>query len=268
MRRSIFEMKRVRAERRLRAILGMSGFIADRRGVAAVEFALILPFMLLLYVGVVEITQYVAADRKAAIFARTLSDLTAQPTIDAVTTSPTASLAIFDDASRSNVFGFSASILFPFAPTNAAMRITQFAIDNNSGVPRAFIDWMETCTWQANSTCTYGSNANFSGPTGRCAIDTGLTSELLAPNAYLIRGEVTFHYTPILAGLFLPGGDGKAAYYDFISADGIQLNSTTFARPRSNTPIIRKYSDGSSTYRKANGTTPNDAPTVCPGFKP
>ena len=161
-------------------------------GVAAVEFALILPIMFLLYIGVVETTQYVAADRKAAIFARTLSDLTAQPVADTVTTSATYSLPVFTDTDRSNVFGFSIATLFPFAASTATMRITQFAIDNNSGTPRAFVDWIETCTWQSNSTCAFGTSTVFADPNTRCSIDATLDAGLLTPNAYLIQGRSQF----------------------------------------------------------------------------
>ena len=50
-------------------------FLADRRGLSAVEFALLLPLMLTLYLGGVEVSNAVAADRKVAIVARTVADL-------------------------------------------------------------------------------------------------------------------------------------------------------------------------------------------------
>ena len=56
-------------ERRLRRLIG------DERGVSAVEFALLLPLMLTLYLGAVEVSQGIGADRKVTLTARTIGDL-------------------------------------------------------------------------------------------------------------------------------------------------------------------------------------------------
>jgi Flp pilus assembly protein TadG len=53
-------------------------FHRDERGVAAVEFALILPVLVLLYVGVVDITYAVTANRKVTQVTSAVADLTAQ----------------------------------------------------------------------------------------------------------------------------------------------------------------------------------------------
>ncbi|MBA4038549.1 MAG: pilus assembly protein TadG, partial [Bradyrhizobium sp.] len=52
--------------------------LRDKRGVAAVEFAVIVPVMLVLFFGVDEFSSVVAVDRKVTLMARTLSDLTSQ----------------------------------------------------------------------------------------------------------------------------------------------------------------------------------------------
>src|SRR5262245_44457481 len=52
----------------------------DQRGVSAVEFAMLLPLMLTLYLGAVEISQAVAVDRKVTLAARSVADLVAQVT--------------------------------------------------------------------------------------------------------------------------------------------------------------------------------------------
>ena len=50
----------------------------DRSGLAAVEFAMIFPMMVVMFFGVVELSAAIAVDRKATLVARTLSDLTSQ----------------------------------------------------------------------------------------------------------------------------------------------------------------------------------------------
>src|SRR5262249_34578778 len=52
----------------------------DRSGIAATEFAVIVPLMLVLFFGVVEFSTAVAIDRKVTLTARTLSDLVSQGT--------------------------------------------------------------------------------------------------------------------------------------------------------------------------------------------
>ncbi|MCJ2085911.1 pilus assembly protein [Methylobacterium sp. E-005] len=49
-------------------------WIGDRRGVAAVEFALVLPILIVIYFGTVELTRILDANRKLTLFARTLGD--------------------------------------------------------------------------------------------------------------------------------------------------------------------------------------------------
>ena len=50
----------------------------DRKGLAAIEFAMLVPIMLVMFFGVVELSSGVAVDRKVTLVARTLSDLTSQ----------------------------------------------------------------------------------------------------------------------------------------------------------------------------------------------
>jgi Flp pilus assembly protein TadG len=50
----------------------------DESGVSAVEFAMLLPVMLTLYLGAVEVGQAVAIDRKVTLTSRTLADLASQ----------------------------------------------------------------------------------------------------------------------------------------------------------------------------------------------
>src|SRR5215475_8949091 len=63
-----------------RAPLGrlVARFGEDQRGVSAVEFAMLLPLMLTLYLGTAEISLAVGTDRKVTLTTRTVADLASQ----------------------------------------------------------------------------------------------------------------------------------------------------------------------------------------------
>src|ERR1700729_1624494 len=94
--RSILEMWR-------RAGRATASLIEDRRGIAATEFAFILPIMLVLFFGTVEFSSAIAVDRDVTLVARTLADLTSQ----------SKSVA---DTDLTNFFTASCYILSPYTP--------------------------------------------------------------------------------------------------------------------------------------------------------
>jgi Flp pilus assembly protein TadG len=58
--------------------LSVRRLLKDRSGLAAVEFAMIFPMMVVMFFGVLELSAAISVDRKATLVARTLSDLTSQ----------------------------------------------------------------------------------------------------------------------------------------------------------------------------------------------
>jgi Flp pilus assembly protein TadG len=105
--------------RRLRSLAG------DERGVSAVEFALILPLMLTLYLGAVELSQGIAADRKVTMTARTTADLVSQVT----------SLSTTD---ISNSLSAASAVMAPYPVSNLKVTVSSVAVDANS---KATIAW-------------------------------------------------------------------------------------------------------------------------------
>jgi Flp pilus assembly protein TadG len=103
-------------------------FRRDQRGVSAVEFAMLLPLMITLYLGVVEISQAVGIDRKVTLTTRTVADLASQ-----VTT--------ITNADMTNLLGASASVISPYDATQLKVTVSQVDIDAN-GVAK--IKWTDT----------------------------------------------------------------------------------------------------------------------------
>lgn len=108
----------------------LSRFRAARAGVAAVEFALILPIMVLLYLGMVEVTFGVNIDRKVTILSRTIGDLTGR--------SPDIS-----NAELNTIFGAGLSVMAPFASGDVKMRLSSVVIKEVGGEPQARVCWSE-----------------------------------------------------------------------------------------------------------------------------
>src|SRR3954469_14608325 len=101
-------------------------FAADRRGVAATEFVMIVPLMLTMFFGVVEFSSGVAVNRKVTLVARTLSDLTSQST----------SIA---DSDLSNFFAASVGILTPYSASPTQSTITELYVD--PATHKARVQW-------------------------------------------------------------------------------------------------------------------------------
>src|SRR5471032_2500781 len=147
------------------SILGKISKIArDQRGVSAVEFALLAPMMIGLYLGCVEISQGVAADRKTSLVSAALANLTAQ-------------VSTISSTDMTNILDASSAIIQPYSASLLKMTVTCLKIDANKNV---------TVKWSV----TRGGTAN----TGSMSIPTALA----VANTYLILSEASYAYTPIV----------------------------------------------------------------------
>ena len=79
----------------------LARFGKDRRGVSAVEFAMLLPLMVTLYLGSVEISQGVGIDRKVTLASRTVADLASQ-------------VSTIAGSDMTNILNASASVIAPY----------------------------------------------------------------------------------------------------------------------------------------------------------
>jgi Flp pilus assembly protein TadG len=141
-------------------------FAQGQGGMAAVEFAVILPFMLVAYLGGVEIGDGVAINRKVAITTRAVADLATRNTS-------------INNAASATILGAAATIIQPYAPGPLAVTVSQVSVD---GQGNATISWSDTLNGTAH------------------AVGTAVTlpGTLAIPNAYYIWGEVHYAYTPTL----------------------------------------------------------------------
>src|SRR3981081_4715002 len=94
----------------------LCGFLADKRGVSAVEFAMLLPLMLTLYLGGVEVSQGVAVDRKVTLTARSGADLAAQATS-------------LNTSQMTDVLDAASAVAAPFPVGSLKVTVSQVKID-------------------------------------------------------------------------------------------------------------------------------------------
>jgi Flp pilus assembly protein TadG len=144
----------------------ISRFTGDRRGVSAVEFAFIAPVMVGLYLGCVEISDGVAADRKVSLVVDALSNLSSQ-----VTT--------ISSAQMTNILNASSSIIQPYSASNLTATLSCLKIDANRNV---------TVAWSA----TLNGTARAAGSS------VTIPSALAVANSQLLFAEASYAYTPTI----------------------------------------------------------------------
>jgi Flp pilus assembly protein TadG len=142
-------------------------FARDPRGVSAVEFAVLLPLMVTLYLGTVEISQGVSIDRKVTLTTRTVADLVTQS-------------SSISDSAMTNILNASSKILDPY-PTGT-LKVTVSAV-SIAADKKATIAWSDT----------KGGTAR---PVGQAV--TLPNDALAVPNTTLIWSEVEYLYTPTI----------------------------------------------------------------------
>ncbi|HEY4834627.1 MAG TPA: TadE/TadG family type IV pilus assembly protein [Bradyrhizobium sp.] len=182
----------------------------DTRGLAATEFAFIVPFMLVMFFGTVEISSGVAVDRKVTLVARTLSDLLSQagpPPPPA----PVSSYAPADDTYLQNVFTAGIAILTPYCAVPATLQLTEIYVDSNQV---AKVQWSKAASVPTcNATQVTLTNST------RSAGDTiTIPPTLLVKQTYLIFSEVSYNYTPVGIG--------------YVMKSNVILSDVSYTRPR------------------------------------
>jgi len=147
--------------------------LRDRSGIAATEFAVIVPIMLVMFFGTVEFSSGIAVDRKVTLVARTLSDLTSQSTSVA-------------DSDMTNFFAASYAILTPYSSTPTQGTISELYV--NPGTLKATVQWSK-------------------GSVPRTVTSTvPIPAALAVAGTYLIFSEVSYVYVPAVGYVMAKGG--------------------------------------------------------------
>jgi Flp pilus assembly protein TadG len=185
-----------------RARRSIPDLIGDRSAVAAIEFALIVPIMLVMFFGTVEMSSGVAVDRKVTLVARTLSDLTSQSTSVA-------------DTDMTNFFTASGAILTPYSPTPTHAKLSELYVDPST--LQARVQWSKSATLDSSGNVTLAAGRAVSSI-------VAIPSQLAVGGTYLIFSEVSYLYTPTVGYVM-----GHA---------GVNLSDVAYTRPRQSTCVF------------------------------
>lgn len=141
----------------------------DAAGVAAVEFALILPVMLTMLLGMSEVTLAVSVDRKLTLLSRSLADLTSR-------------VATLSTSDVNDVFNAASVIMQPYDTTRLRMVISSMKVTKVGSVYNGSVDW----------SCARGTGA-VAKPAGTYTVPAGFQTD----NTYYMLIEVTLPYSPL-----------------------------------------------------------------------
>ena len=156
-------------------------FRKDKKGLAAVEFALILPLLITLFFGVVEVSMMMSARASVTSVASVTADLVAQKS----TLTP---------SDITNVFTAASAILYPNSVSDATIEIYSITDDNNA---TGKVAW--SCKKVGTNAATTGPSTPPAGSTGGDVIKAGNLDANGVPqyggSGSVIIGKITYSYS-------------------------------------------------------------------------
>jgi Flp pilus assembly protein TadG len=176
----------------------------DNRGNAAVEFAVIVPLMLVMFFGTIEFSSAVAVDRKISMLTQSLSDLASRYTT-------------VNDTDMTNFSAIADAMLTPYSSTPLQATVTEIYIDPATGVARA--QW-------SKGDAPRGAGSTVPVPANLISRDA---SNNIIANQYLILTEASYLYTPAVG---------------YVMKTGVTLSDKSYMRPRLSTCVLYNTTSG------------------------
>jgi Flp pilus assembly protein TadG len=181
-------------------------FLKDKSGLAAIEFAWVLPIMLGLLLGGLEITNALQADRKTTSIAASVSDLVAQ----------TNSLS---NNQRDDIFAAADALIGPYDPAQLTVVISSVTFVGGQAV----IAWSDGHRKQPRTVNSVVTNE--------------LPNGIIGAGSSIIMAEVTYHYADPLSAIFTSGNSFFTKGVDFTG--GFDFGGKFYDRPRRSVAVAR-----------------------------
>jgi len=192
-------------------------FWRNKNGVAMIEFAAVLPFMLLLFFGGIELTRFILITQRVEAGAQMLASIASQ--YPAATQTPPAAGQISQVELTNNVFPLLTRILEPCQTNNCAAQFASNAVhpDYVSILTSFRREGNQTLIkWQLGGGGSLGgvlSQISGLGPNNPPSVSArnrpvsftdagiGAAANAMAPNENLIAAEIFYNYRPVFANL-------------------------------------------------------------------
>lgn len=174
-----------------------------RRGVSAVEFALVAPVMLVMLFGSAEASLAITVDRKVTLATSTVADLVAQQ-------------ETLDCATLRQIMNVSRTVFTPYPNAPAVIRVASVAMVGGS--PK--VEWSRMVDSGGNCVTSpalpVGSTISIAGNTS-AGQSANLVQDLIPTDGGVILGEVEYPYTSVGTSFF---------------TNSITMRERAFLRPR------------------------------------
>lgn len=201
-------------------------FAGDRRGLAALEFALIAPVMMFSLLGAITVTNGMLVNRKVTQTAATLADLVSQ----GVSLSAT---------ERDTIFAAVEGTLAPIDTPRLNMRITSIVADSTG---KTTVDWSVSQSVEPGSpskTRTINP-ASFKPYTAKTTI--AAPANIVAPGGSVIFAEVEMRYDAVIGNLMSSMQSiFNVGTLDSGMTDGWTMHEQFYLKPRRTIKVI--YTD-------------------------
>lgn len=181
---------------------GAVRFCADRRGVAAIEFAFLAPVLLAMYFVTMEVSQGIETNKKVSRISSMVADLVTQQ-------------SNVSDTSLQAIMDIGASTLQPYNRSVPKITITEISISNET-VPKATVVWSRQ------------TDAGVYGIGAKAGDATTIPDSLKIPGTFLIRVESGLNYKPMITW----AADSKQVMGLSAAFDSISMSETYYLRAR------------------------------------
>jgi Flp pilus assembly protein TadG len=163
-------------ERALRPLAGrLAALSSSVAGVAAVEFALVLPVMVTMLLGMSEVTLAVNVDRKLTLLSRSLADLSSRR-------------QALSEADMLEIFRAASVVMQPYDTSKLQMVVSQMRVTTTNGT---------TFTGNVDWSCPRGLNAVAKPNTQTYDVPSGFQNATTSTPTFYILIETKLPYTPI-----------------------------------------------------------------------
>jgi Flp pilus assembly protein TadG len=159
----------------------LPSFIRDKSAVSALEFALILPIMVTLYLGCVELGDALTINRKVTHVTSALADLVTQANT-------------ITNTDMKNILDASAAIIVPYSTGLLTIKVSGVTLDALGKGKVTWSDARNTTALTVNSAIT-------------------IPAAVATPNTFIVTADVHYTYTPTIGYIMTGSFDMNDKFY-------------------------------------------------------